>query len=342
MNMPLANVQSNHAGSIPVSYTGWVARALELSSSELPSLLENSGLAPECLTDESTLLSPAQQGIILANATRLSGDNEFSLRLGQLLTPASHGPIGYLVLSSPDLQTAIEGFVQFFPTRIPFLRLDIEIREDKLIAHVDVSEGFNSEDYRHFMEAFVVSLQSIVEYILGRPLTEASGEFGYANPDIDYNRYLHFPVSFDAATTRFLIPLALAQTANISSNHESYAFALRQCQQQLASLQKPQTTSQKVRALMLSHPVRHLSEEQVAAELFICKRTLARRLKAENSSFRQLRDQHLGTLAKSYLDNHELSVEAIALLLDFHDTANFRRAFKRWFEMTPQDYRRRF
>jgi AraC-like DNA-binding protein len=80
---------------------------------------------------------------------------------------------------------------------------------------------------------------------------------------------------------------------------------------------------------------------EAAAALFICKRTLARRLKAEGTSFRQLRDGILSQQAIGYLRDSSVSVEAIAELLNYHDSANFRREFKRWFGVTPDQYRRR-
>jgi len=70
------------------------------------------------------------------------------------------------------------------------------------------------------------------------------------------------------------------------------------------------------------------------------KRTLSRKLKEENSSFRQVRDEILSRRAATYLRDTQLSVEAIALLLGYHDTASFRRAFKRWFVMPPDQYRK--
>ena len=90
---------------------------------------------------------------------------------------------------------------------------------------------------------------------------------------------------------------------------------------------------------MLAHPLSQLSEENVAAALFISKRTLARRLKQEGVSFREIKDSILSKQASSYLLETELSVDAIASLLNYHDSANFRRAFKRWFNIPPNNYR---
>ena len=71
------------------------------------------------------------------------------------------------------------------------------------------------------------------------------------------------------------------------------------------------------------------------------KRTLARKLKQEHSGFRQIRDEILSQQAAGYLSDSQLSVEAIASVLNYHDSANFRRAFKRWFGQPPEQYRQR-
>ena len=93
--------------------------------------------------------------------------------------------------------------------------------------------------------------------------------------------------------------------------------------------------------MMLSQAPGLLSEEEAAATLFISKRTLARRLQQEGKRFRQIRDEILSQQASGYLRDSHLSVEAIAAQLNYHDTANFRRAFKRWFQLSPDQFRQR-
>jgi AraC-like DNA-binding protein len=95
-----------------------------------------------------------------------------------------------------------------------------------------------------------------------------------------------------------------------------------------------------VQKIMLSSPLGQLNEEGIAAELFINKRTLARRLKKEGTSFRELRDEILSQQAADYLIKDDLSIDAIAMLLNYHDGSNFRRAFKRWFGMSPDEFRK--
>lgn len=341
-NMPTTDL---HTATIAINYSRWLARALELKECDLPLLFQHSGLHPDCLNDPRSQLTLSQQMVLLNNAFALSNDPEFSLRLGQLLNPSSHGPLGYLILSSPDLKTAIDGFVQFLPARIPFVTLRIESpkegQQDDLIAYLEIDAQLVGDDNcRHLMENCIVTMQGMVEHLLGRPLQEARGEFSYPDPGLNYAKYLHFPVAFNAPITRFIIPGHLLASTNISPDYDSYAFALQQCQQQLQQLKNlPVSSSRQAQSLLLSHPPGHLTEQQVADQMFITKRTLARRLSAEETSFRQLKDSYLGNLASRYLHDTTLSVATIAAQLNYHDSASFRRAFKRWFGRTPQQYR---
>jgi len=73
--------------------------------------------------------------------------------------------------------------------------------------------------------------------------------------------------------------------------------------------------------------------------MFISKRTLARRLEGEGGSYRLIRDQVLAQLAASHLRESGLSVEAVAALLGYNDTAAFRKAFRRWYGQAPGEFR---
>ena len=82
-------------GGIPSNYSRLIARELDLTVSQLPSLLQGTGLGIAQFLGEDSLLTPAHQVRILRNALALSGQFEFGLRLGKRLTPATHGAIGF-------------------------------------------------------------------------------------------------------------------------------------------------------------------------------------------------------------------------------------------------------
>lgn len=327
---------------IPTSYSRVVATELNLQEKSLNELLLGTSLDGPHFTSDATLLSPRQQIQIMRNALRLSGDDGFGLRLGKRLTPPAHGALGFLANSSPDLLTAVDAFQEYLPTRMSFIRLDVSHNEQWLECHLKVDFEAEVSVYRSLIEAVSLSLLSTVEFILGRPLVEGQFQFRFPEPDyVDiYSDYMPCPVSFNKSESQLLIPLELCYTPNASADHDNYDLALKQCQAMLAQLPlEKNTTRHRVQAYMLSHPPGQFNEQMVADSLFITKRTLARRLDKERTSFRRLRDDLFASLASSYLRDTGLSVEAIAGLLGYHDSASFRRAFKRWFSTTPNQYR---
>lgn len=328
---------------IPSSYSRIVARELGLQEKDLTRLLQGTGLPGDILLPgDETRLTGQQQLRVLENAWRMGNVPEFGLRLGRQLQPSTHGPLGYLVLSSPDLITALESLRDFLPTRIPFAQLELRLGQDWLHCSLSFHLKAQPEEQRLLLECFAMLVQSVVEAVLGRELTEGLVTFRYERPAYHqvYPRYLHSPFRFSQPANAILLPAALTRLSNTSGDPDTYALAQDLCRKLLA---KVSTTSvsmtDRVRRILLSQPFGSINEVDVARAMFVSKRTLARRLKREGSSYRQIRDDVLSELAARHLRESGLTVEAVAALLGYHDTANFRRAFRRWFKITPSEFR---
>lgn len=83
------------------------------------------------------------------------------------------------------------------------------------------------------------------------------------------------------------------------------------------------------------------SIEQVAERMHVSVRTLQRRLDEHGTSFRELVEVARREATERLMGNPKLALVDIALLVGFAEQSAFNRAAKRWFGMTPSEYRAR-
>lgn len=79
--------------------------------------------------------------------------------------------------------------------------------------------------------------------------------------------------------------------------------------------------------------------DQVAEDLHLSRRTLQRQLSEAQTCFLRLIDEVRSEQALRLLDQGELSTEEIAYRVGFSDARGFRLAFRRWMDLSPEQYR---
>lgn len=79
--------------------------------------------------------------------------------------------------------------------------------------------------------------------------------------------------------------------------------------------------------------------EQMAMQHFMCSQTLRRRLKAENTSYRQLKEEIRRERVVKYLAIGDISISEVSRMGGFAEPNGLTRAVKSWFGVCPKDYR---
>jgi AraC-like DNA-binding protein len=330
---------------VPSSYSRIVARELGMQERDLVPLLRGTGLSLSILlVGDETHITAAQTMRVLENAQQIMVAPEFGLRLGRRLQPASHGPMGYLVLSSPDVVTALESFAEYLPVRLPFSAVSITQDREWLTCTLEVKIEAKPTVRRILQECFALMLQSVVESVMGKELSEATIDLEHPRPNYSalYGDYLHATVRFSQQINTFRIPAGLARYPNATGHSDSYALARDLCARLLAQMpMESNSTTDRVRRLLLSSPIGTLKAADVASAMFVTKRTLQRRLDQEGTSYRDITEKLYSELAVRHLREAHLTIDSVAMLMGYYDTAAFRKAFHRWFGQSPGDYRRR-
>ena len=84
------------------------------------------------------------------------------------------------------------------------------------------------------------------------------------------------------------------------------------------------------------------SIEQLANDMNISVSSIKRQLKAENCSFSKLSNNIKKELCSIMILDKNLFYEDISFLLGYSDYSAFYKAFKKWFKVTPSQYRERY
>lgn len=82
-----------------------------------------------------------------------------------------------------------------------------------------------------------------------------------------------------------------------------------------------------------------ISIDKVAELMALSVRNLQRYLKEQNTSFRKIVDNVRNNLASQYLIDSTLSLNHVSDALGFSNYSEFSRAFKRWNNMSPKNFR---
>ena len=148
-------------------------------------------------------------------------------------------------------------------------------------------------------------------------------------------------VHFGQPQNKFVFDAAWLDREPKVGNEITHAIALRLCDQLMEELRLRVGLVGKVREILRVNLMRPTSLEAAAKHLNMTARTLRRKLAEENTYFHELVDELRMQVAIKYLRDTEMTIEEITYALGFKDAANFRRAFRRWTNHGPLEFRQR-
>jgi AraC-like DNA-binding protein len=151
-----------------------------------------------------------------------------------------------------------------------------------------------------------------------------------------------YPITYNAETNAFRFPAELLDRP-VLRHPRQLATLLRHFPFDVNDTQVAhETLTNRVRSVLasaLSKPEPLPTEIETAERLRISLSTLKRRLHAEETSFRIIRDGLLCTIAIDCIESERYSIGELSRRLGFADIASFRHAFKRWTGASPGRYR---
>ncbi|MEM8981031.1 MAG: AraC family transcriptional regulator ligand-binding domain-containing protein [Pseudomonadota bacterium] len=150
-----------------------------------------------------------------------------------------------------------------------------------------------------------------------------------------FERYFETTIT-QAPLTTLVLSLEDAQRPFVSENSEFWAWLEIDLKRQLAERESDVAIQDRVRAALIEIlPSGAATADAVCKRLGMSKRSLQRRLKAEDVTFQSVLDATRSELSMKYLSKGDLNIDEISYLLAYRDPNSFYRAFQSWTGMTP-------
>ena len=278
---------------------------------------------------------------ILQRTVELTGDKAIGLHYGKHVNITSLGTLGFAVMSCNNLEEVLRLVIRYHPILNTEISCELFHEPQSTVLRANLKNSHYAQRHVIFESTFSTII-ALGEYLLNRPLFDVELHLNYPPPEYqdNYKQIFSMPVLFNQDHCQLVVSKnSLLETKIKTANPSGRVVFKQQCELMLRKLNTKQDIACKVQSILM-HSSGHFPEiNLVARELCMSERTLRRRLKDENTSFRQVFDEVRSVLACEYLTTTKITVSEIANLLGYTECVNFRRAFVRWNGQTPNQYR---
>lgn len=282
--------------------------------------------------------------------------DDLGLLMGENVCFQHYGMLGFAAMSAPDIGTMAQVLAQYESL------LSQNVRGHSTFSPVEDTSGTASDPTLSFYSIAPYNLYNcfVVDSVLASwftllttrtmhlaqavyPVKAVHIEYPEPHNSERYHVFFQCPVIFNSTFNGLVLNSQHIDTPLPDACMSSYLQAQQLCQHELNLLQQNQDWQSKVIEKVSHNLVGNMPDiNQVAALLGTSPWTLRRRLYKENTNYQRIMDTTRQGLALSYVRDTQLSFSEISYLLGFATPAAFYKAFRRWTQSTPKNYRQTF
>lgn len=330
-----------HAGSAtsrvgPLVHLPPMLRTLGFDPS---AVLADTGFDPSFFNDPDMPIPYRTGGRMLAHCAAVTGCEHLGLLLSASAGAEALGLPGLLLMSAKDVRSGLHDLARYMNLhdRGALVTLDedrgVALLGYSILGEMDGADQVNDLSMMvacNLMRAFCGESWRPSEVLLPRrqPADTQPWQRGFGAP-----------VRFDAERCALRFPARWLALSPPAANPALHQYLRREADRLQALLGKGLVDEVRriVHSTVSSPPC---NVARVAQLLGLHERTLNRRLQADGTSFRRLRDEVLHEMSRQMLGNTSMGVADVAVALGYAEASAFIHAFTRWSGQTPDRWRR--
>jgi AraC-like DNA-binding protein len=246
----------------------------------------------------------------------------------------------HAVIGSETLGQALHRFCRFYQ----LFEMGLALEEDGDQARIVLETQSNADaSHSYLHELLMFNSHRFASWLVQEhlPLQAVQLESAPLAPALDYRHmFLGNPMEFEQPRSQLLLSRNTLEK-RVAQNESSLRHFLRHPSLILLTQDYAANSwTSRVRNLV-RRQLRDIPElNEVATALEVHPQTLRRRLAAEGTTFKDIKNQVRRDTALHFLGKQGLSIEEISFRAGFSESSAFIRAFKGWTGVTPYTYRK--
>jgi AraC-like DNA-binding protein len=305
-------------------------------------LLSDVQLSESLLEDRDARVPFRTEVQLWSEAARLSADPAFGLHLAEHVPIGSYDLVDYAARSSETLGEAMRHALRFHRILNDTFSIQVATEGERVhLRQVSTLRPFS----RHMPEALWATWVVRGRQLTGRDWSPLGVCFPHPEPPdtSEHQRIFRCAPEFDQPVSELVIAGTVLELPVRTADSALLGLVAHYADVALARLPPaPDGVAYQVRRVLVDMlSTQEPSLDAVARKLRMNARTLQRRLRQESTSHQEILDGVRFELAKTYLDDPRASLCEVAFLLGFSEVSAFHRAFRRWTNRTPAEFRAR-
>ncbi|MEN6463009.1 MAG: AraC family transcriptional regulator [Syntrophomonas sp.] len=313
----------------------------ELHGIPKETLLKSAGINP-CLFDSpDNKITSYQVHKLLLKLVSLTNNENIGLELGKSLSKGFSNILGYILMNCRTLGDAAEKYCLY--EKLVDTAGITTVKIDGSLATMSVTIIDNIlVDNRQYSDYKISGLLSYIKVLTGNNMGLHCAHFRHQQPpDLSaYQRIFQSPVYFARQNNALVFDKKLLQLPIVEPNFNLLDLFEKTAQEALKSEYDHETFTSRVARIILEEMNREIPPiEAVARRLAVSVRSLQSYLHKEHTSFSEIANEIRKGIALQCLRDKNISINEIAYIVGFSEASAFHRAFKKWTQLTPNEYR---
>lgn len=322
------------------SFVRLIVFAAEARGADGHDLCARAGIDPGVLQDSDARIPQPQVTRLWVLAREATGDETIGLHVARLIGPEALRLWNYSMMLSATLLVAYERAIRDLHLLGDGFQIELQPLGERFALRFSDRAGSSLSDqaFDAALGGFVVFSRWLIKDEHFAPLQVQVSHEAPANVPA-YEALFRCPVRFSQPENQLLLSRQDLQRAIPTGNEALVSLYDRYVSTQSARKEQRDLAARVHKIVSALLPRGLPKVESVAAALNMSARTLRRRLREADLSYRDLLDGIRKELSADYLASADTSLKEIAYRLGFSEQSNFYRAFRRWYGMSPGEYR---